>query len=159
MYDCGESRSGQPVNGKLLVLGRSAAIDFTFDKPWACISIGTEPGDWPKLNQCQLVDLLQVSFFDLDRIPQTYTGTAEIVLFNEDHARQIWEFVDSVWDRVDLLLVHCLAGVSRSPAVAAAIAKVKYSNDSLYFHLYVPNYLVYRTMIEYNMRKDNGRTA
>ena len=155
MYDCddNESRFGQPINGKLLVLGRSAAADFTFDRPWACISIGTEPGDWPKINRCQLVDLLQVAFFDLDRMPDI-SDTEEIVLFNEDHARQIWEFVDAVWDRVDLLLVHCLAGVARSPAVAAAIARVKYGDDKLYFKCYIPNSLVYRTMVEYSLRNN-----
>jgi predicted protein tyrosine phosphatase len=147
-YDNNESRFGQPINGKLLVLGRSAATDFVSDKPWACISIGTEPGDWPKLNKCQLVDLLQISFFDLDRIPDECTNEDKIVLFNEDHARRIWEFVESVWDRVDLILVHCLAGVSRSPAVAAAVAKIRYSSDDLYFKSYAPNMLVYRIMLK-----------
>jgi hypothetical protein len=146
----GDYRFGQPVNGKLLVLGKAAAKDFVSDKPWACISIGTEPGDWPKINKCQLVDLLQISFFDLDRIPDECDDKDKIILFNKDHARQIWEFVESVWDHVDLLLIHCLAGVSRSPAVAAAIAKAKYSNDNLYFASYTPNYLVYRTMMEYH---------
>lgn len=160
MNDCDEqSHFGQPVNGKLLVLCQSAVRDFTYDQPWACISIGTELGDWPKINKCQLVALLQVAFFDLDSIPEAYTGSTEIVLFNEDHARQIWEFVESVWDRVELLVVHCLAGVSRSPAVAAAIAKVKYFDDSLYFQQYIPNSLVYRTMIEYIWKKENERAG
>ena len=142
-------RFGQPINGKLLVLCKSAAKDFVHDKPWACISIGCEPGDWPKINKCQLVDLLQLSFYDLDRLPDPWTHGVDntIVLFNEDHASKIWDFVDSVWDRVEILLIHCLAGVSRSAAVAAAIAKVKYDDDSLYFKQYCPNALVYRTML------------
>jgi hypothetical protein len=160
MYDCNEEeiRFGQPINGKLLVVGKSAAGNFVSDKPWACISIGTEPGDWPKINKCQLVDLLQISFFDLDRmpeLPETLSRPEKIVLFNDDHAKQIWGFVGSVWDRVDLLLIHCLAGVSRSPAVAAAIAKIKYDDDSLYFNLYTPNMLVYRTMMNNTMTKED----
>jgi predicted protein tyrosine phosphatase len=149
MNDCSEETCfGQPINGKLLVLGRSAATDFVSNKPWACISIGTELGDWPKLNKCQLVDLLQISFFDLDRMPDECTDKDKIILCNADHAKQIWNFVELVWDRVDLLLVHCLAGACRSPAVAAAIAKIKYGDDSLYFKLYAPNMLVYRTMLK-----------
>jgi predicted protein tyrosine phosphatase len=146
MYD---TRFGQPINGKLLVLSKSAAVDFTSNKPWACISIGSEDGDWPKINRCQLVDVLQVSFLDLDRLPELYDGDG--VLINDNHAKLIWDFVDVVWDKIDLLVIHCLAGVCRSPAVAAAIAKIKYGDDSLYFKSYLPNALVYRTMIEHHL--------
>ena len=133
---------GQPLNKKLLVLPRSAAQDFTYDKPWACISIGTEPGDWPKINMCQRIDILQIAFADLSK-PEK-----DMILFNEKHAKQIWDFVDKVWDKIDVLMVHCMAGVCRSPAVAAAIAKVKYGDDFMYFDLYLPNSLVYTTMLK-----------
>jgi len=153
MYDCSEFGlySGQPVNKKLLVLGKSAASEFTYSKPWACISIGTEVGDWPKINKCQLVDLLQVAFYDLDKMPSEQFlnshDKSKIVLFSENHAQQIWKFVESVWDKVDSLMVHCLAGACRSPAVAAAIAKIKYGDDQFYFDNYMPNMLVFRTML------------
>jgi predicted protein tyrosine phosphatase len=141
-YSETDTRFGQPINGKILVVGKSAAADFTNDKPWACISIGCEPGDWPKINKCQLVSLLQIAFADIDK---PIEGK---ILFDENHAKQIWDFVESVWDRIDLLLIHCLAGTCRSPAVAAAIAKAKYGDDSLYFGLHAPNMLVYHTMIK-----------
>lgn len=144
MYDCSgeETRFGQPINGKLLVVGKAAASDFISDKPWACISIGCEPGDWPKINKCQLVGWLQIAFADIDKPSEGK------ILCNADHAKRIWDFVESVWDRIDLLLIHCLAGTCRSPAVAAAIAKAEYGDDSLYFRLHTPNMLVYRTMLE-----------
>jgi len=143
MYDCsdGELCFGQPVNGKLLVVGKSAAGDFASNKPWACISIGCEPGDWPKINKCQLVDWLQIAFADIDK------PSSGKILCDATHAKQIWDFVESVWDKVDLLLIHCLAGTCRSPAVAAAIAKAKYGDDGLYFRLHTPNMLVYNTML------------
>lgn len=148
MYDCSEMECfGQPVNGKLLVVGKSAASDFTSNRPWACISIGCEPGDWPKINKCQLVDCLQVAFADIDQ------DQKDKILFSEEHARQIWEFVEHIWDKIDLLLIHCLAGACRSPAVAAAIAKAKYGDDDLYFKLYAPNMHVYRIMMEYAFAK------
>jgi predicted protein tyrosine phosphatase len=133
---------GQPKFGKLLVLPKSAASQFTYDKPWACISIGCEEGDWPKINKCQQIGLLQMAFADVD------AGQGEFILFDDKKAKIIWDFVDSMWDKVDLIMIHCLAGVSRSPAVAAAIAKDYYSDDSLYFNEYCPNRLVYRTMIK-----------
>jgi predicted protein tyrosine phosphatase len=142
-YDDSESRFGQPINGKLLVVGKAAANGFVSDKPWACISIGCEPGDWPKINKYQLVDWLRIAFDDIDK------PNGDKILFDKSHATQIWDFVESVWDKVDLLLIHCLAGTCRSPAVAAAVAKIKYDDDSLYFRLHTPNMLVYRTMMEY----------
>ncbi|MCK9459731.1 MAG: hypothetical protein M0R80_08840 [Proteobacteria bacterium] len=161
MISCDENECeyfGQPTNGKLLVLPKSAASNFTYDKPWACISIGCEPGDWPKINKCQQVDLLQIAFADLDRPlnQEESTDYAEShkshklnpILFTPEHAQQIWDFVEKNWDKVELLMVHCLAGASRSPAVAAAIALKKYENDNLYFQLYCPNRLVYRTLLE-----------
>ena len=156
MVDC-EEYYGQPTNGKLLVLPKSAASNFTYDKPWACISIGCEPGDWPKINKCQQVDLLQIAFADLDKPLDKeesvdYTDShkshkLDPILFSPEHAKQIWDFVEKNWDNVDLIMVHCLAGASRSPAVAAAIALKKYGNDNLYFQLYCPNRLVYRTLL------------
>ena len=143
MIDCNDYYFGQPQIGKLLVLPKSAAKQFTSDSPWAAISIGFEPGDWPKLNKCQQVGLLQLAFADIE-FPR-----GDYILFSEEHAKQIWDFVEKVWDKCELLLVHCLAGVSRSPAVAAAIAKVQYGDDNAYFHLYCPNSLVYRTLLNY----------
>lgn len=46
-----------------------------------------------------------------------------------------------------MLLIHCNHGMSRSPAVAAAIAKVKYKDDSEWFTRKVPNRRVYRLML------------
>lgn len=143
---------GQPTNGKLLVLPKSAASNFTYDKPWACISIGCEPGDWPKINKCQQIDLLQIAFADLDvrhqKELEEHKPDRELIFFNENHAIKIWDFVEKNWDKVEILMVHCLAGASRSPAVAAAIALKKYGNDNLYFKIYTPNRLVYRTLLE-----------
>ena len=49
---------------------------------------------------------------------------------------------------IKVLLVHCTAGVSRSPGVAAAIEKYFYGDDSKYFKDYAPNRLVYRKVLE-----------
>ena len=69
-------------------------------------------------------------------------------MFNGELARQILEFVDRVWDEIEVLMIHCEAGISRSPAVAAAIAKLKYKDDAAYFRIYRPNTLVYLTLLQ-----------
>ena len=136
------------TNNKLLVLPKSEATTFQCNDPWACISIGAEPGDWPKINKVQQVDILQIAFFD------TEFKRDDVIYFNEQHAKDILDFVEKVWDKIDLLMVHCLAGMSRSPGVAAAIAKIKYGNDDFYFKRYLPNTLVYRTIL--NLAHERG---
>ena len=126
---------------KLLVLPKSKAAKFQCDQPWACISIGSEPGDWPKINKVQQVDIIQLAFEDTEF--KRDTG----IVFNEQHAKDILDFVDKNWDKIEILMVHCLAGQSRSPAVAAAIAKIKYDDDDVFFNKYTPNMLVYRTIL------------
>lgn len=52
-------------------------------------------------------------------------------------------------DRVEQIIVHCDAGYSRSPAVAAALAKALGMSDEVYFSSgqYCPNRHVYRMMM------------
>ena len=76
------------------------------------------------------------------RIPQIVTGFAlpsEIVLMNEGHARAIWQFVQEWCNKVETIVVHCEQGMSRSPAVAAAICKVLGDDDRQFFREYMPN--------------------
>jgi predicted protein tyrosine phosphatase len=131
-----------PYFNKLLVLSRSAAKDFSCDKPWACISIASEPGDWPQINKVQQVDLLRLAFADNE-----YAGE-DGPPFSPIHAKQILEFVEKNWDKTEVLMIHCFGGISRSPAIAAAIAKLRYQDDSMFFCLYTPNKLVYNTILE-----------
>ena len=67
-------------------------------------------------------------------------------LFNEDQAKEIKNFVDKYKDEVDMIVSQCHAGISRSSAVAAALAdylKVGDSNDYFENNKYCPNYYVY----------------
>ena len=139
---------GQRLNGKLLVLSKSEATKFQCDKPWAAIQIGVEKGDWPKLNKVQQIDLLQVYFWD------TEFKREDVKCVTTEDAAEILDFVDKVWDKVEYLMVHCLAGMSRSPGVAAAVARLKYGNDDFYFKNYMPNTMVYRTIL--NLAHERG---
>ena len=127
---------------KLVVLSRRKAEEFTSDIPWACISIrDPEDDSLPKINRCQLVDCLYLNFHD------SIIADSDIKLFNENHADQILDFVLRVWDKIDRLVIHCYAGVARSPAVAAIISKLYYGSDEVYFQEpYKPNKHVYDTL-------------
>ena len=51
--------------------------------------------------------------------------------------------------KVERSIVHCDAGKSRSPGVAAALARVLDGDDASYFGgRYTPNARVYRTLLE-----------
>lgn len=153
MYDCNEDQDS-PQIGKLIVLSRSKAAKFTYDRPWAAISIDTYPG-WPKLNMCQRFGLLQLEFADINSREDVDPSTLAVYpdlpdrLFTKEHATQILDFVEKYWNDIEVLMVHCYAGQCRSPAVAAAIHKIWQDyDDSAYFNLYTPNSLVYKTILE-----------
>ncbi|MFC1596710.1 hypothetical protein ACFL5Q_02075 [Planctomycetota bacterium] len=122
------------------------ATYFKCEVPWACISIATEEDKWPVISGANRVEWLQLAFADI-RFPDP---TCSKTVFDDGRARRILDFVKDVWDRIDLLFVHCEAGTSRSPAVAAAISRICYGDDGPFMlpHLYEPNLLVYRKLLE-----------
>ena len=118
---------------------------FNCQVPWACISIVTEKDTWPKISEANRIGLLQLAFADIANAE----GDEERA-FNENHAHRILDFVKGVWDRADVLMIHCEEGNSRGPAVAAAISRIYLGEDKLYFllHMYWPNRMVYRILLE-----------
>jgi predicted protein tyrosine phosphatase len=55
------------------------------------------------------------------------------------------EFIDDVSDKINLLIVHCAAGFSRSPAVTAAIEEYLGLPNTIWgSDLYKPNMHVYK---------------
>ena len=51
-------------------------------------------------------------------------GEPSDILFAEDHAREIRRFLDA-WPNAERLMVHCNAGVSRSPGVALGLCDLR----------------------------------
>lgn len=129
---------------KIIVLPKSKAKEFVCDEPWVAISIATIQDDWPKLSAIKRMDLLQIAFPDLDVPDEDFTIEK---MFNEGHAKSILDFVSKHKDKT--LLVHCEAGRSRSPAVAAAISKLLTDDDMIWFKNYTPNRYVYRVLMTY----------
>jgi protein-tyrosine phosphatase len=55
--------------------------------------------------------------------------------------------VEKFYDAVSLIVVQCEAGISRSAAIAAALANIYLGDDEPYFRTSMPNMLVYRTIL------------
>lgn len=65
------------------------------------------------------------------------------VLFDDDMADKIIEFIEKYRNVADTLLVHCYAGQSRSRAVGAFAVEMLGGDNSKYFENGVPNQYIY----------------
>jgi len=121
------------------------------DVPHVVVSI-TTPGD-PALANIKTnehtLKILRLSFHDLDDAAMQHVEIKdqyEAQCFSPTHARQILALVKT-YTEAQRLIVHCDAGWSRSPAVAAALSKILTGDDSHYFKRYSPNMRVYCTIL------------
>ncbi len=69
-----------------------------------------------------------------------------IKLMTEDAARQIWRFIEKYKATVGTIVIQCEQGMSRSPAVAAAISKMLGRDETPFWQKYQPNRYVYALM-------------
>ena len=125
--------------------------EFIRGKKWAVISI-TEPNeDWPVITQTESCKgILKLAFHDIDKPQEPY------ILFSEVQAKQVLDFAKQMVDaKIEVLIVHCFAGWSRSPAVAAALAKIYEQNDEPYFRDFRPNAYVYRLLLNTHHQEES----
>ena len=115
--------------------------------PHIVISITSSPDDVARLRANKMCrGVLRLSFPDADTPSDQH---AEESLFSREHAMQVWTFVQRHLPEIERIVVHCDAGVSRSPAVAAALSKVLNGDDAEFFGgRYRPNMRVYSTLLE-----------
>jgi predicted protein tyrosine phosphatase len=131
------------------VRSRKWAKEFKCSVPWAAISVSTERGDFPVLSEENRVGLLRLCFWDIANPRLGQEDALDGKLFSKEQARQVLDFVEEVWDKVKVMLIHCEAGISRSPAIAAAITNIKFGQgeEMPFFNRYTPNSHVYRTIL------------
>ena len=114
------------------------------DVPHVVISITSAPTDLARIPASpRLRGVLRLSFADVVE-PE---ADDRLVLFDAEHARAILEFVTAHRPSIERILVHCDAGVSRSPAVAAALTRALGGDDADWFVRYRPNPRVYRGVL------------
>ena len=121
----------------------------------------SEPANIPSNPLIQAIHRVE-PFHDIDAIPSGAPGTArrqreeeaaaflrQYVLFNEERAAKIAEFVKSFERKMPpWIIVHCEAGISRSAGVAAAIQRHYDLPGRTAFQTGLPNSLVFRLTFE-----------
>lgn len=131
---------------RIIVLNRTRAIKYSYqpqEKTFGIISISELADSVPNFHSSsQLKGLLKLQFDDVDQNKDGYYA------MTEQDAQKIATFVKQCSSHFDILVVHCLAGRSRSAGVAAAIAKWKFGDDSEFFRNYTPNMHCYRLVLE-----------
>lgn len=132
---------------EFVIHGRKAMESAALpDVPHVVVSITTSPFDEARIPPSRhCLGILRLAFFDSD-LPAEEEGPDG--LFSHEDARQIWCFVLPLREKLRCIVLHCNAGVSRSPGVAAALSKVLCGDDHAFFESYRPNQRVYRLLLE-----------
>src|SRR5438105_1795552 len=91
-------------------------------------------------------DVLYLAFDDAEPV-EGLRPPGGVVLMTDEQARQVWAFVRRWEGQVGAVVVHCEQGVSRSPAVAAALCRAYGGDENCFFREYQPNRHVYRVMV------------
>lgn len=114
---------------------------------YALISI-SDPGLRPPRPHASSLcrDVLRLRFHDSEPV-EGHDLPAHVRLMTKAQARAIWRFVLEWRDQVGAVVVHCEGGVSRSPAVAAAICGILGQDNARFFREYQPNRYIYELML------------
>ncbi len=126
---------------RILVLSRREVESFTAKIPYAVISINDPGEETAKLAESTyLGDVLQLSFHDLTM----QLGKGGYKLFDAKMAKEVCRFTKKCLSDVQLLVIHCGAGKSRSAAIAATLNEWINGSPEPYVKgkSYIPNPLV-----------------
>ena len=91
------------------------------------------------------IGALRLSFTDMEERNPIVGGD---VPFRQDDAEEILRFADAYRHDVSTFVVHCEAGVSRSAAIAAALAALLGEDDARFFVEHYPNRTVRHMVLE-----------
>jgi len=114
---------------------------------WFSISTPNDAVARPQCNEHTL-KVLSLQFYDADAVVTGQNSVTADGLFSPEQARQIIAVVKA-YPEATTIMVHCDAGSSRSPGVAAAVAKIVNGDDSYFFNRYSNlNRRVYRLILD-----------
>ena len=155
------------------ILSRENAIKYSkqsHDETSVIISINdldeTNYIDFNMGKKNNIKGVLYLTFADNERIRITdfmdeeHRKNSERVnatTIQDTDGKKIVEFVNKWKDKVDKIIVHCSAGISRSSGVCAAISLVLTGSDLWVFEnpMYCPNMTCYRTVLNaFNYEQD-----
>jgi predicted protein tyrosine phosphatase len=134
---------------RFLVTDRGTAErGFRVKVPYAVISIRD-----PERPQARISghprprDVLYLAFDDAEPV-RGLPLPADIQLMTPQQAQTIWRFFDRYRGEIGAVLCHCEQGMSRSPAVAAALCEGTGGDSARFFREYQPNQHVFRLVLE-----------
>jgi predicted protein tyrosine phosphatase len=110
--------SRRPQVAEFVVLSREEAELYEPRAKEICISI-SDPDASPARVSSRFAAVLRLNFDDVIE-----RGEPSDILFAEDHAREIRKFL-AAWPKAERVMVHCNAGVSRSPGVALGLCDIR----------------------------------
>lgn len=129
----------------VIAISRREAQEYTANEPYVVVSI-TDPGSQDVVFQKDdnRKAVLSLQFHDVDRI------MPGVLAINAEQGEQIWAFAKENAQRVELIVCHCEAGISRSAGVAAALSKAFNDDDKKFFesNRYLPNRRAYRAVLK-----------
>lgn len=135
---------------EFIVLSRENAADFSYRVKKDCVFISiTDPelckNDFAKNPHIKAI--LRLAFDDVDGFQDKMFSTDQPMTLTQ--AKEIANFVLEWKDKVDLIVVHCEAGISRSAGVCAAIMKYLTNDDMPIFNncYFCPNMFCYRLVL------------
>ena len=100
-----------------------------------------------RLRHCLLrKGILELAFHDAEPVAG-FIPLDPITYIAEVDADEIWDFVRKHEGTYEVIVVHCEQGMSRSPAVAAALARGLGLDDSFFWQENQPNQYVYKTIL------------
>jgi predicted protein tyrosine phosphatase len=134
---------------QFLVLGREEIKNFTFENSYLVISI-TDPqnSDAEIIQSPNLVDIIRLKFDDIGKPKKFQFENSTDILMNSEQAKQILEFVKKNLSKVELIVCQCEQGMSRSPAIAAALSRILQNEDEYFLKNFWANRWVYDLLIE-----------
>jgi predicted protein tyrosine phosphatase len=103
---------------EFVVLSREDAERYQPGEREICVSIADPDAEAARISS-RFVAVIRLHFTDV--IEQ---GDPSDILFSADDARAISEFIDA-WPDAARVVVHCNAGVSRSPGVALGLSDLR----------------------------------
>ena len=103
---------------ELVVLSRDRAERYEPAGVAVCISV-TDPRTPDVQLSPGFADVLRLRFSDIAQ-----AGGEGDVLLAAEHAREILDFV-ARWPRAERIVIHCVGGASRSPAIALALCDLR----------------------------------
>jgi len=135
---------------KFLVMSEREIKNYQENKPHIIISIRSPkyPIELGKIaSQANCLDILWLDFHDLDGLHMP-NSDIKVKLFTQEDAKNILNFINKYKNNINLVICQCEAGISRSAGVAGALSKIFNGEDAEIFNNYLPNMLVYRTILE-----------